>query len=496
MTIKEDHLSLTTRVKPKSSRVKQTPLKAASSLQSILDYLLEYSEEGLFFLNARLAISEIYSRRFEELLSRKELAQENFLQILKNRVPDKTIKKTEEFLNFMFQPELEEEVIRELNPLERVEFFFEDKLGMWTSSRFFSFKFRRIYDGKKVIALLGIVRDVSDWIQLQKEVKESHSNVHKQMEWLVNILHVEPDMLNEFFKGVDHELLYIDKTLKEARDLRFSHEVLENIYRSLHIIKGNATLLDLEPFVSQANGFIQVVQNIKQKPNLLGNDFVPIVVQLSEMRKKLAEVRSIFKQIQKFHRFFRAKRSYESFLLINSLKTYTRELSKQLNKNVRFELGDFDVLSIPYVYRKVVRDILFLLLRNTLLYGVETPEERKKLGKSPTSHIQISSFQDEKSWGLVLRHDGRISRIEQMLKEKIYGEGEQPEKALDLDGSQIAELIFVPGNIPRGESQLMDNLPLEIEILKQKLRKERGKLKISFTSEKFCEFVITFPANK
>ncbi len=495
MTVKEDRLLPATKSRPKSHPEKST-LKTVSSLQSVLDYLLQYVEEGVFFLNKQLTISEVYSHRFEELLGREKLAQENFLQILKNRVPDKIIKKTEEFLHFMFQAELEEEVIQELNPLTRVEFFFEDELGMWSSSRFFSFKFRRIYDQTGVVALMGIVQDVSEWIQLQKAVQESRNSIQKQMEWLVNILHVEPDILNEFFKGVEHELGYIDKTLKGARDLRFSHQVLENIYRSLHIIKGNATLLDLEPFVNQANQFIRIVQNIKQKTDLIGNDFVPIVVQLSEMRKKLEEVRRIFKQIQKFHRFFRAKRSYESFLLINSLKTYTRELSKQLGKNVQFELGDFDVLSIPYVYRKVVRDILFLLIRNTLLYGVETPEEREKLGKSPTSHLQISSFQDEKSWGLILRHDGRIGRIEQLLKEKIYGDGEQPENGPDLNGSQIAELIFVPGNISAGESQVMDNFPLEIEVLKQKLRKERGKLKISFTSEKFCEFTIAFPLKK
>ena len=283
--------------------------------------------------------------------------------------------------------------------------------------------------------------------------------------------------------------------LKNGKDTQKPQELLENIYRSLYIIKGNASLLDLRFFTDKTTQFIEKVMVLKGKKNLSGTDFVPVVVLLGDMQDTLKDVHTIFKRISHFHNHFRAKRTYESELLVNSLRNLTRGLSKQLGKDVIFDYKDFDALSIPYMYRQLVRDVLFLLIRNAILYGIEDSDQRKSNNKSPSAVIKISSIINNGLLGLVLRHDGRIDRIERLLQKLINFDEEDVEKRSDWEGMQVTQLLFMP-NIQTGdEKELLTNYSMDIEALKKKLKEKKGRLKITFTSEESCEFTVLFPLN-
>ncbi|MEJ2634107.1 MAG: hypothetical protein P8184_02295 [Calditrichia bacterium] len=455
--------------------------------------ILRYIEEGAFFLDSQFNFGESFSAALEEILCVKELKGTNFLSLLENRVPEDIITNTREFLEIMFRPDLEEEEIYELNPLAETEFFYEDEWGMWTSSKTLSFRFKRVVEGGKIVALFSTVRDLSEERRLNQKLKQIEDHTQKQMEWLVNILHVEPDLLRDFFVGVEHEMENVDNVLKNTRETKKYFEVLENIYRSLYIIKGNASLLDLKFFSDKASHFLEKIVKIKDESEIDGNDFVPIVIELGELRSTLEEIKTIFQRISQFHNHFRAKRSYESELLVNSLKNLTQSLSRQLKKPVSFDYKDFDALSIPYTYRQMVRDVLFLLIRNALLYGIETREERRSANKSNIATIKIITFTDERFLGLVLRHDGRIERIERLLQKMITADYESEEERRNWEGISVSQLLFMPNMSVGDEQEILANSAMDIEILKRKLKEKGGRLKITFTSEEFCEFIVFLP---
>ncbi|MEJ2051468.1 MAG: hypothetical protein P8Y60_16810, partial [Calditrichota bacterium] len=94
-----------------------------------------------------------------------------------------------------------------------------------------------------------------------------------------------------------------------------------------------------------------------------------------------------------------------------------------------------------------------------------------------------------------LRHDGRIDRIERLLQKLINFDDEEVEKRSDWEGMQVTQLLFMP-NIQSGdEKELLSNYSMDIEALKKKLKEKGGRLKITFTSEEFCEFTVLFPLN-
>jgi len=465
-------------------------------LEKVTYNILKNALDGIFFLNKRMEIQDYYSQSLEKILGIVDLNEKNFINILENRIPSQIIESTREYLELMFRPDLDEEVINELNPLNETEFFYEDEWGIWTSSKYLSFIFKRIMEGQEIIQLSSTIQDVTERALLKKKIQQTEEHTQKQMEWLVNILHVEPEMLKEFFIGVEHELLNIEEILKNAKDTKSHRELIENIYRSLFIIKGNASLLDLRFFTDKTNQFMDKVLKLKTKFDLCGTDFVPIVVSLGDMREILREVQTIFKRISHFHNHFRVKRAYESELLIHSLKSLITNLSKQLGKGIRFDYKDFDVLSIPYMYRQMVRDILFLLVRNAILYGIEDSEQRKSSNKEPNALIKVASMINNGFLGLILKHDGRVDRIERIIQKLVTYSPEEPLPENSLEGIHVTQLLYTPNLQIEDEREIIESYSMDMELLKRKLKDQGGRLKITFTSEDSCEFKVLLPLRK
>ncbi|UCF65458.1 MAG: hypothetical protein JSW33_06405 [bacterium] len=465
-------------------------------LEKVTYNILKNAVDGIFFLNNRIEIQTYYSLSLEKILGIVDLNGKDFIHILENRIPSQIIESTKEYLELMFRSDLDEEVISELNPLNETEFFYEDEWGIWTSSKYLSFTFKRIMEGKEIIQLSATIQDVTEKALLKKKIQQTEEHTQKQMEWLVNILHVEPEMLKEFFIGVEHELLNIEEILKNAKDTKSHRELIENIYRSLYIIKGNASLLDLRFFTDKTNQFMDKVLKLKTKSDLSGTDFVPIVVSLGDMREILREVQTIFMRISHFHNHFRVKRAYESELLIHSLKSLITNLSRQLGKGIKFDYKDFDVLSIPYMYRQMVRDILFLLVRNAILYGIEDSEQRKSSNKEPNALIKVSSVINNGFLGLVLKHDGRVDRIERIIQKLVTYSPEEPLPENSLEGIHVTQLLYTPNLQIEDEREIIESYSMDMELLKRKLKEQGGRLKITFTSEDCCEFKVLLPLRK
>ena len=76
----------------------------------------------------------------------------------------------------------------------------------------------------------------------------------------------------------------------------------------MHLIKGNAALVDLKFFIEKAHEFEDNISHIKEKDSITGTDFIPLVLMLKEMRTILNELDKLVDRIGKIHKNFRPKR--------------------------------------------------------------------------------------------------------------------------------------------------------------------------------------------
>ena len=399
----------------------------------------------------------------------------------------------------MFRDDLDDETVNELNPLSTVEFHFENRWGLWTSSKFLSFRFRRINREDQIVKLVGTVKDVTKPVTLTKKIEEIEETTNRQMEWLVNILRVAPPLLKEFVDVSELELAQIDTELKRFKGTEDSKNILTRVIKSLHQMSNNASLLNLNFFTDKLRIFEMEMQNLRKKESIGGSDFVPAVIQLGEIRQMLKDIKNLMQRFKHYSNTLRPTRRFEGGLLLRTIENLVENLSHELNKQLIFNAEKFDHTLIPYTHQQIFREFIIILVRFTIFYGIETPEERRSNNKNPIGTLEIETFADKQVCGFKLRHDGRLVRIERLLQktiEMVQSKSERDHPIVsDQLGSEVIRLLFMPSlaTPTLSEAEYIKEIFGEMEMVKKKLKMHRGKIKITFTSENFCEYTISLP---
>lgn len=462
--------------------------------------ILDVMYDGIFFLNSKLLIQNDYSIILEKIINQKKLANRSFFELLENRIPEKAIEDVKEFLNLMFQEDHDEHTINELNPLLNIEFHLVDESGLWQSAKYLSFKFKRIVHNSKIDKLVCIVKDVSSQNELSQKLEEFEKQSKKQKDWLICLLHIELPLLNEFINVVDYELNVIDKTLKLSLKPGDYSAALRKIFQSIHHINSNAAILDLQFFIKRARLFKKEIGDLKNKHNLKGDNFVPIVIQLGKMRQMVREIKELMKLIKGLDSSLRTTRRYDGGLLIRSIENLIQNLSESSGKMIRFNYHNFKSLSIPFVYQNIVREFLIVLTRFSVEFGIEKPEERKSVNLNPKACIELETFLHNKICGIKFRHNGRLLRVERLLQKSIEQDytnkldHKSAEESLN-PGLEVIRMFFNPDISSANSSGTTESAQIikDFDTVKKKLKMHGGRIKVTFTSEDSCEYTITLP---
>jgi ligand-binding sensor domain-containing protein/HPt (histidine-containing phosphotransfer) domain-containing protein len=453
-------------------------------------------EEGLFILNDKHEIGNQYSKAFEQIIEESELSQKKLTDILDGKISNDQESSINRYLNLMIENNVDEETLRDLNPLEKIELNFVDKGNVWTHSKFLDFKFRRIPSSNEhQIDLFATVSDITDQVKLTEKLERTEKQSKKQMELLLSLLHVEPELLQEFITSAEKELDYVESEIKHQKKNVKYPEVLKRIYRSMHLIKGNASLLDLKFFVNGAHSFEDEISDIQRKTKIVGQDFVPLSIKLGEIRNTLNEVTDLIGRMSRIHNQFRPKRAFENEILLKSLKNLVAQLSEDLGKEAALNSDKFSGEDIPYQYRLLVKEILIQLIRNSISHGIEEPGTRIKAGKKSGGVIEIETSTDKNFFKLRLRDDGMGLRIKD-LRKKVTDSGTwSQEKVHKWSEARVADCIFEQGISTSSEVNIVSGRGVGMDIIKQRIKSCRGQIRVTFSKGKYCEFIIILPLN-
>jgi len=470
--------------------------KSKNRLQSAkkeTDTILENVEEGLFILDKTYKIGSQFSTALTKIMHTKDLKQKYFLDVLRVHFSEELLENIKDYLDLLLNSEIDEETLSDLNPLSQVEMSFQVDEELLPVEKVLAFKFRRIQAKDEITGLIATVNDVTEQVQLAKKLEVSEEQSKRQMEWFLSILHVEPDMLKEFIDGAHTELNEIENILKRETSAGGDHHVLEKIYRSVHLVKGNASLLDLKFYAKKAHNFEEEIEVLKKKNELYAKDFIPLKMYLDDMRSDIDEINKMIEKISQIHTHFRPKRSLESKMLVRSIENLVKRISKEYKKEVQFVHENFRDENIPYQYRLIVKDILIQMARNSLKHGIEKPEEREKCGKSRSGLIEIATHSNNGTFRFKFRDDGRGLQTAK-IKEKLKNSGKwRVEEIEKWDEKKIARTIFESGISTSDSTDIVAGRGVGMNIIYQKVKSYKGKIDIGYEKGKYVEFTVSLP---
>jgi len=484
-------------------------LKAERQIANILGTV----REGLFLVDRKGRIGGTHSASLITLLRLDTPIAGTLEELLQPLVDQKTLHAATKYLGLLWKDKVHEDLIESVNPLSQIEVVFSKSRGK--EVRYLSFSFRRARDpGQSQAFIFGVVSDVTDRVLLQREVAHVKADSDAQANALLDLLKVDPGQLDSFINSADIGVRKANAMLgspgKDAQTLRSK---VDGVFREMHALKGEAMALGLGAFGRHIHAIEDLLAALRQRDDLGGNEFVPVVVKLGELmdyRTQLIELRSRIAQFRTAdHRA--APEELDSDIGLDTdvistletglrptntlptlLKTLTETVAADCNRSVQLVTSGLDRVPAPYAVR--VRDICVQMIRNAIVHGIEEVSERSSSAKPPIATVNVSfSSDDPEHYILRVEDDGRGLNYEEILDHALSSGLVRPEKAATMKPESVFKLILEPGFTTADAVSVHAGRGVGLNMVSESLRECEGRLSIATKPGVYTRFIMRLP---
>lgn len=485
----------------------------AMDAQRQVENILETVREGLFLVGRDLKLGSTCSGSLKELLHIDKPQGQSFEDVLKTLVDEKTVKAALKFLGLLWRDKVHEDLIESINPLNQVEVAFAAPTG-GTDTRYLAFSFRRVrgHDNSGDY-ILGVVGDVTDRVMLERELEQVKADNDGQAGLMLQILKVDPQQLQAFLTNADVAFRKSNAMLtapgKEQDDLK---KKLNGVFRELHAAKGEAASLGLSSFVQRIHSTEDYLSTLRNKPQLNGNDFMPVVVKLDELMSHAASIIGMQDRVSGFRpsasHTAKSKKPEGAGDTIEAasmaeemptgpsidsqLQSLAQDVALSQSRPVKLVTKGLD--KVPTRLAGTVKDICIQMVRNSIVHGLESPEARRDAGKLEEGTLQVSFAADsDEGFVLTMEDDGRGLNYEQILDKALKQGMIKPQQAMTLERAAVYKLIFQAGFSTAESVSEHAGRGVGLDAVSNWVRENGGNIAVSTVAGQFTRFKVVLP---
>jgi len=426
--------------------------------------ILATVREGLFLLDRNLNVGSVSSNSLAQILRTEAVRDTSFEELLRPLVPAKTLATATKFVNLLWKEKVHEDLIESVNPLSQVEVRFPRAQG-GQESRHLAFGFKRVRsDAGQGEFLLGTVTDVTDRVAMSKELEQSKADNQAQLDLMMQLLQVPAPQLQSFVREADMALRKSNAILKQpGREEAELRTKLNGVFREVHTLKGESAGLGLASITARLHQLESSLVALRDRADVDGNDFIPIVVKLDELMSYLSGVGQFADRLSEvkppragIDSLADTAQSVVPPLLAQQMITAPGPSLEQLlqqaateaamaqGKKVQLQCRGLD--DVPSAYRKAAKEIGLHMVRNAVVHGVESPEQRRGASKPEVANVRVV-FEPAGAEGylLIVEDDGQGLVYERILDKALRSGLVGPADAAKMERPAVYGLIFRPG---------------------------------------------------
>lgn len=176
--------------------------------------------------------------------------------------------------------------------------------------------------------------------------------------------------------------------------------------------------------------------------------------------------------------------------LFQKFKRTIHDLSTQLGKHVELVTVGAETELDKTVIEKL-NDPLLHLIRNSIDHGVEMPDERRAMGKSPVGTVTLSAKHAGAFIYITIQDDGKGLDTEAILDKAIQRGLVKPEDK--LSDSEIFNLIFQPGFSTAKQVTAVSGRGVGMDVVKKDLATLGGTVGIESERGLGSSFILKIP---
>ncbi len=467
--------------------------------------ILRTVKDGLFLLDQELVIGSTYSTALERLFQRKDFAGLGFDELLRDIVSEKTLVTARKFVSILWSERTNENLVKSINPLGEVQVRIVNSQG-GVDTRYLEFDFHRVRVEGEITHVLVSVADITARVDLARELTVSQSQAQAQVDTLLGILHVEPNQLASFLSDSDASMKMINAVLREpAREESAFRKKLDSLFRQAHSVKGEAASLGLSSIESRAHAFEDDLKALREKSELSGNDFLPLVIKLDDLLTHLHSISDLVSRLSQLHvrqeDLVHVSAPVAAAPPVQSpappdiapiLHRLAARIAGENDKGAALECVGFD--AIPSVYRRLVKDVAVQAVRNAIVHGIEPRTVRSTLGKSPIGVVRLEFKESSGSYKFTIEDDGKGLSTDRIKAAAVQKGLLTAEHAAGLDPKQVFSLLFQAG-FSMAENVTKDaGRGIGMNLIAERVREAGGRVSLATQLGKFTRISVSLPS--
>jgi signal transduction histidine kinase/HAMP domain-containing protein len=515
--------------------------------------ILETVNEGLLLIGPDLVIQPSYSRATTTIF-RRELAGLHFLELLNPSTnwelepvvtPD-ILSATAGYLDLLFSPKIKDKLIQQTNPLTEVEYNIRDGNSR-SPVKIVEFQFNRVFDQGKITQIMVTVLDSTTEILLSRQIRENEVKARSLIEMLFGIIHIDAAILAEFLDHTEEQIGELLRALESEqyggrgdessadRSSRYQR-LLEKLSRSIHLLKGNASMIHLSYFEKLASDLEDKIAAVRTGKTISGEEFLPITSGLASIVDQVNMTRDLVQRLIAMQTTFAKKepagkkaepnefsQTVSSLVdqvamnreLIQRLVAMQSTFGRKQKVGSRFEqLADFartiaernekqvDVVleislngeDIPSDLIDPIQNILTQFIRNAVTHGIESPKERLAKMKPPVGKLRISaSRSNDKSLCFSVWDDGKGLNSQEIKERAVKLAYASTDTIQHWTNEELKELLFRSGFTTLDYPTRDGGRGVGLDAVRDLATQIGGSVAVNTEQDIYCEFRLRIP---
>lgn len=311
------------------------------------------------------------------------------------------------------------------------------------------------------------------------------------------------------FQGVDLLGALIgsiqNRTQKRIDETSLLEELAELTNKPLETKKNTITIEDEKPKILEhpSDGLVKIksvrinLERLESIMNTVGQLHIG-KIRLSELSRQRQDgelttaVNEIERTVNQLQDEMMQMRLLPLKYILNNFPRLVRDDASKEGKEVKLTITGEDI-GLDRTILDEINDPLIHILRNAVTHGIELPDARKKMGKTPQGHIHISA-QQEQNMVLVSIQDDGCGLDSQKIREGLYKQGLVPADSLEkLSEEDIFLLITLQGFSLSEQISERAGRGVGMNVVKDKIESIGGSVAIKSELGKGTTFTLRLP---
>lgn len=330
---------------------------------------------------------------------------------------------------------------------------------------------------------------------------DSLSNLVGELVVNRNSLEQDQERLRQFLDNLSHQVLALSDVGSRMQDL-YERSLLES-----------SLLASRHPYRTQNNNFLSASSSnqggVEYDPlemdrftgfHLLSQEMIELIVRVRESASDIEflvdetdQVARMLRQVTtQLQEGLTRSRMMPFAQTADRLPRAVHNVSQELHKEAKLYVEGRETL-IDKMILEHLYDPMTHLVNNTLTHGIETPENRRALGKSATGKITVKAFHQGNQTVISVSDDGAGIDPERVRAKAIERGLISAEDAKTLTNLDLYNFLFHPGFTTQDQEDAFSGRGVGLNVVSKNISEIRGTVHIDSTLGKGTTFTIRLP---